>query len=760
MLQWKLLKKQKRETLKYKESNMALLKLENVSKFYKTETSVAVGMQKVNLEFNIGEFVAVTGESGSGKSTLLNVVSGLDSYEDGEVYVNGEETSHFTISEWENFRNANIGFIFQNYNIIDSYTVLQNVMLALELQGYNKRERKQRALELIEKVGLKTHLHHRASKLSGGQKQRCVIARALAKDCPILVADEPTGNLDSKSGNSVLKLLHEISKNKLVLLVTHNYEQAAPYVTRKIKMHDGQVVEDKVLTTHNSETPVEGAMQQNNGLATQKPNNIPPFTMFKMALRDIFATPKRFSFSLIVQVVIMAALVLIYTSQMMSIRTIYNNFAVQAFEFQTRNNIILQKFNNEEFTQDEMNELKNLNDVLNIVPYLSVFEDDIIWMAENDNYSITHSGGITQDMLVEGRVPAGANEVLISSGSSVNHLLNKAITVTASSRTYSPVTKTYSVTVVGIVRSEMTNSYNSTMYVSQEILNNAELAMLGHVGSIDDLTLRGENGEDDFTSTFSRYQFIIVKSLPTNTVAVFPEYFYYNSFLEEEDSDFFLDVTTPNGIVTNTVSVANAADFGLSANNYDIFGLFVSEDYFYSLIPHFVKTNTITLVVTDYYAATQILPKLNHDELRIYYPYTISNIFTELSVFFNSFIAVVVLTVVGLFGYAIVHWLLKNMMQSKKKDLAIFRSMGATQKLLAWLVVLEQFIIGFLCVAVTLTGLFVLSQTLPSVAYRLRFIYLSDYVVLFVALLSFSTLLGFKFNKNIFKQSVIQTLNS
>ena len=222
-----------------------MLKLQNVSKYYTGNDVVALGLRKVNLEFNLGEFVAVTGESGSGKSTLLNVISGLDSYEDGEMYVNGEETSYFSIEEWEAFRRQYIGFVFQSYNIIDSYSVLENVMIALTIQGYDKDTRKERALKLIDQVGLSTHIHHKASKLSGGQKQRCVIARALAKDCPIIVADEPTGNLDSESGRNILSLLKEISKNKLVIVVTHSYEQVAEYATRKIRLFDGEVVEDK-----------------------------------------------------------------------------------------------------------------------------------------------------------------------------------------------------------------------------------------------------------------------------------------------------------------------------------------------------------------------------------------------------------------------------------------------------------------------------------------------------------------------------------
>ena len=195
----------------------------------------------------MASFVTITGESGSGKSTLLNVISGLDKYDEGEYFVNGEETSYFSVSDMERFRKEYVGFVFQNYNIIDSYTVYENVIAALVIQNYDKKKRKNRALELIDAVGLTKQRNQKTSKLSGGQKQRVVIARALAKDSPIIVADEPTGNLDSDSGEMVMKLFENISKDKLVIVVTHNYEQAEPYTTRRIHMADGEIIEDRVF---------------------------------------------------------------------------------------------------------------------------------------------------------------------------------------------------------------------------------------------------------------------------------------------------------------------------------------------------------------------------------------------------------------------------------------------------------------------------------------------------------------------------------
>ena len=225
---------------------MEFLRLQDIGKIYVSEGNVSVGIRGVNLSFNKGEFVAVTGKSGSGKSTLLNVISGMDTYEEGEMFIEGEPTSHFMQPDWEEYREKYISFIFQDYNIIESFTVLQNVELAL-MHIDDKKQRRARALELIKRVGLESHINQKGSKLSGGQKQRTVIARALAKDSPIILADEPTGNLDSVTSKEIINLLQEVSKDKLLIVVTHNFDQLEECATRHIRIFDGAVEFDHAL---------------------------------------------------------------------------------------------------------------------------------------------------------------------------------------------------------------------------------------------------------------------------------------------------------------------------------------------------------------------------------------------------------------------------------------------------------------------------------------------------------------------------------
>ncbi len=240
---------------------MHVLELKNIGKIYATEEAVSVGIRGVNLSFGLGEFVVITGQSGSGKTTLLNVIGGMDSFEEGELYIHGEPTSHYTREEWDRYRERWTSFIFQDYNIIESFTVLENVELAL-MDIPDRKERRSQAMEFLERVGLHAQANQKGSKLSGGQKQRTVIARALAQNRPIILADEPTGNLDSESACEVMRLLYKLSDDKLVLVVTHNFEDVASYATRGLRIYDGTVCEDRRIEVARS-CALESGERQN-----------------------------------------------------------------------------------------------------------------------------------------------------------------------------------------------------------------------------------------------------------------------------------------------------------------------------------------------------------------------------------------------------------------------------------------------------------------------------------------------------------------
>lgn len=221
-----------------------MLELKNVTKTYHTKEISQNALEDVSISFRDNEFASVLGPSGSGKTTLLNLIGGLDQYTDGDLIIDGRSTQKYDSSDWDAYRNSRVGFIFQSYNLISHQSALANVELALRLSGVSSEERKKRAIAALEEVGLGPHVNKLPSQLSGGQMQRVAIARALVNDPEIVLADEPTGALDSETADQVMDLLVEIAKDRLVIMVTHNPDLANDYTNRIINLKDGQVVGD------------------------------------------------------------------------------------------------------------------------------------------------------------------------------------------------------------------------------------------------------------------------------------------------------------------------------------------------------------------------------------------------------------------------------------------------------------------------------------------------------------------------------------
>jgi len=352
-----------------------MIKLSNVSKFYNSNDVIALGLRKVNLELNVNEFVAIVGESGSGKTTLLNVISGIDTYEDGEMYINGEETSYFSVSDMENYRKKYVAFVFQDYNLIDSYTVLQNVEAPLLLSGYPKDKIKKRAMEIIKKVGLEKHAHHKSTKLSGGQKQRVVIARALAKDCPIIAADEPTGNLDSASAKQIIQLLADISKDKLVVMVTHDFSQVEDYATRKIRIYDGEIVEDKEL---------KKVEKKDLPKLEDKEFKINFLSNLKLSLRNLFAVPKK-----------TILMVLVFTFFSIFVGLAYGGYTIVSqegafpfnshFTYNLPNRLVVKRLDNKPLTQADIEQLTSFSQVDSVITEDYVLDGWMVFTSTEDD---------------------------------------------------------------------------------------------------------------------------------------------------------------------------------------------------------------------------------------------------------------------------------------------------------------------------------------------------------------------------------------
>ena len=221
-----------------------MLQLKNIVKTYVTGETKHDALKGINITFRENEFVSILGQSGSGKTTLLNIIGGLDRYTSGDLLIKGISTKKYYDEQWDAYRNQSIGFVFQSYNLIPHQSVLSNVELSLTLAGVSKKERRKRAEEVLKKVGLEEHMHKKPNQMSGGQMQRVAIARALINNPEILLADEPTGALDSETSIQIMELLKEIAKDKLVIMVTHNPELAEKYSTRIINIHDGKITSD------------------------------------------------------------------------------------------------------------------------------------------------------------------------------------------------------------------------------------------------------------------------------------------------------------------------------------------------------------------------------------------------------------------------------------------------------------------------------------------------------------------------------------
>ncbi len=268
-----------------------MLTLSHISKVYTAGNTKVNALREVSLSFRKNEFVAILGPSGCGKTTLLNIVGGLDRYTDGDLRIGGRSTKEFSDRDWDTYRNHSIGFVFQSYNLIPHQSVLRNVELALTLSGVSRAERRRRAVEALEKVGLADQLHKRPSQMSGGQMQRVAIARALVNNPEILLADEPTGALDSATSVQIMEILREIAGEKLIIMVTHNPELAEQYATRTVRLLDGQVVDD--TDPYTEEAPAAPAAQKKRRKKRAKHTSMSFFTALSLSLNNLLTKKAR-----------------------------------------------------------------------------------------------------------------------------------------------------------------------------------------------------------------------------------------------------------------------------------------------------------------------------------------------------------------------------------------------------------------------------------------------------------------------------------
>ncbi len=496
------------------------IRLEGISKSYYSETSVTQALRKINLTFRMGEFVAITGESGSGKSTLLNIIGGMDGFDEGEMYVDGEATFQYDEQDWEDYRRTKIGYVFQDYSLIGHYSVLDNMTSALFVMGIGKEEAVRTAKEYLQQVGLGDYEHHRASQLSSGQKQRLSIARALAKNTGIIVADEPTGNLDSDTGDQILSLLKELSKDRLVIMVTHNYEQAAPYVTRKIRIHDGELILDMpanetiriadtvVATTPESETDrqapdAEQTSTPRKDHLTKEEKKKERAWQHKTAIHFAGKNAasqfgRAFLFTTFLLVIAVGSFLLI-GELLMHEDDIYTKlYSRKAFYQEDDTRLVVKKADGSVLTEEDFKKISDLSNVVVVDP--CDYANDINYYIEEEvDYTFMYSWGggrpgsnrnfrvlkflsedkfmrsahcITEADLAYGRLPESRNEVVLYAEE--DSLLNESQTCYFTAANIWDTGEYYGteVTIVGILKEP-----TSQIYFSEELCNMLSMHM-------------------------------------------------------------------------------------------------------------------------------------------------------------------------------------------------------------------------------------------------------------------------------------------
>ena len=740
---------------------MNIIKLKNVSKFYHNKNNVSSGFSKINLELEMGEFVVITGESGSGKSTLLNVISGLDSYEEGEMYINGEETSHYTESEYEIYRRKYIGNIFQNFNLVNSYTVYQNIELVLLLNGFKKREIKKKILEVIETVGLTKYKNTKASKLSGGQKQRVAIARALVKDTPIIVADEPTGNLDVASAKSIMKLLSEISKEKLVVIVTHNYEQVSSYATRKITMNDGKIIEDKKLCDHKN---VEA-----------KPiyyKNITFFNKLLLGLRNTFNIKTKFVLLLLVYFFLTVLVFSGYSSiSKMKYDSSLNLFGYNPyFEDKSANRIIINKKDRSIITDEDFKKIKELDNIKSITED-DLFTDSSLFL-ENEKEGYWFNGNIKNYNSVKsvdvGRIPENDNEIIIECNTD-NYQLRKSnvdnvLDLEFGLNSYNLLNENNKVKIVGVIYNENHDEYTYTFYTSSNFIDKIRMTNNINYSKIE-LSLNGNIYKNDSERLYYTVS-------PSNKVgkgkAYLPEtlniYCPKNNCLNSKINikvitsyfDENMDATVNNIYSKNNIT--KLLDIDKNKFEENMYTIYINSDDFNKLYNKGIYQSSI--YINDYKKDAETISSLNNLGFNTYYMQDLLvNHDAELMGILRIFMTCVfVVSIVVLFFIS--YFIIKIILKSRNIYYSTIRILGANKKVSKSLLNIELFndiniayflfmILVILCKKQIINNAYILDM--------ITYFKIKDYVTIYIILVFMSLLIAIRYSRKLFTSSALET---
>ena len=734
-----------------------MIELRNISKYYHNKGIIATGISRVNLELAPGEFVVITGESGSGKTTLLNVISGLDSYEEGEMLIDGHETSHFMAADFENYRKKYISNIFQDFNLVNSYTVSQNIDLVLKINGWSDEAAKARVKEIMDRVGLTAYADTKVSKLSGGQMQRVAIARALAKDTEIIVADEPTGNLDSAAATDIAGILREIAEDKLVIVVTHNFDQFAPYATRCIRMHDGKVIQD--LEIKAARTRSEEAPEHENGRLSNR-------EILRLGLRNTFNIGYKFVLLLVVFMFLVFAVTSQYTSflnqKAENSRVGYNNY----FYNYSEDRIVLKKKDGSQFTDNDVKAIGTIANVSNIAPN-DILLDSSLYIEDGSlSYeAFPHSLNEFTGKLYKGRMPEKKNEVILV-GREDDYNFSKDKTERLLERNYTiyigeDEASGLKIKIVGIAFDEDSDRYESagSVYMTDDFCREM-LAGTYYYYSTITTTINGKAQE--YTNGNPYYKVLPSSRVKKGTILLPSE---ANNFYEDKKAKGNKVKITAENMYYDAAIDLKVADtyseksFSYKSNyrSYDKYGgaVFISQSDYNKL---FAKGNyQCSVYVKDMSAMDATLDAL---KTMGYVTLPLENAKVTENNDLASIIQVPVIILIMLGLFFVAYFVIRLILRSRKGYFSILRMLGMAKGNIKRILDVELFtMLNIAFVLFLLIIVLVRNQVIDIdyVSTLIQYMRGYDYLILYLILALMSWLISGIFARNLFKKTAIGT---
>lgn len=735
-----------------------MLKLKNVSKYYYNKGLITSGFSKVNLDFNIGEFVAITGASGSGKSTLLNVLSGLDSYEEGEMYINGKETSHYTEKDFENYRRKYVSNIFQNFNLVNSYTVYQNVELVLLLNGYKKREIKNKVLELLKKVDMYKFRNTKVAKLSGGQKQRVAIARALAKETPIIIADEPTGSLDRSAADSIIELLSEISKDKLVIIVTHNYEQVEKYVTRKISMHDGKVIEDITIKKCNT---------SDNDVTLKDFKSLSNANKIRLGIRNTFNIKLKFLLLLLVFIFVIFSFAGTYAStknkEFLEEIDGYTNYFTSE---NASKRIVVKKKDKTYFTDNDFNNITNTKNISKIVKNDLVIDKEFTFKIGNDFVmwsKVKNISDIKESDIDIGRMPTNPYEIVVSGDPNYQEYLKNAEKILLNKETYldtydgiSYNTKVFK--IVGIVLDEVSvvsnYSFYNTIYASDTVLD-----YLNNISLVSNYTSIKEEVNNNTYNIYVKPSNLIKQGeayIDENLNIYCKQYNCKNEDMNIKIKNIYFE----NSIAVKITNIYNSTNIKklLNIDNYDNNGytIYINDSDYENLFGN--NKYQVSVIVDDeknLYKVNENLEELGFTTL-IIKDTLVKTGTTEIFMLVEKFFVAGLLIALFFIAYFIIKLILK----SRNIYYATLRILGANKKITKELLTIELINVSTIAYivfigTVTLVKMQILNINMSDI---IRYLNIKEYIIIYLIITLMAYLISNRYSRKLFKDTTMNTI--